>query len=81
MKEEIHLIKNLFTSLSSGVDGLGPTLQQSDSSWVEKFSTGLVVTILSLSSISDELKPSTSLAKFKKRLVIDTLSDYVLKPY
>jgi hypothetical protein len=66
MKEEIHLIKNLFTSLSSGVDGLGPTLKQSDSSWVEKFSTGLVVTILSLSSISDELKPSTSLAKFKK---------------
>ena len=66
MKEEIHLIKNLFTSLSSGVDGLGPTLQQSDSSWVEKFSTGLVVTILSLSSIFDELKPSTSLAKFKK---------------
>jgi hypothetical protein len=33
---------------------------------MEKFSTGLVVTILSLSSISDELKPSTSLAKFKK---------------
>ena len=27
IKEEIHLIKNLFTSLSSGVDGLGPTLQ------------------------------------------------------
>jgi hypothetical protein len=48
---------------------------------VEVFSIGIVATILPLSSISDELKPSSSLAKIKKRRVIDSLSDYVLKPY